>query len=135
MLVSIIIPTFNSAKFLSQTIESALNQTYKNTEIIIVDDNSTDKTVEIIKNYQNKNSKIKFYKIKNYKKTGSGSGSKPRNFGIKKSKGKYIAFLDSDDLWEKNKLQRQVETITPNTDISFTKCHYLHNQSKSKKIY
>ena len=83
MLVSIIIPTFNSAKFLSQTIESALNQTYKNTEIIIVDDNSTDKTVEIIKDYQNKNSKIKFYKIKNYKKTGSGSGSKPRNFGIK----------------------------------------------------
>ena len=54
MIVSIIIPTFNSAKFLSQTIESALNQTYKNTEIIIVDDNSTDKTVEIIKNYQNK---------------------------------------------------------------------------------
>ena len=135
MLVSIIIPTFNSAKFLSQTIESALNQTYKNTEIIIVDDNSTDKTVEIIKNYQNKNSKIKFYKIKNYKKTGSGSGSKPRNFGIKKSKGKYIAFLDSDDLWEKNKLQRQVETITPNTDISFTKCHYLHNQSKSKEKF
>ena len=135
MLVSIIIPTFNSAKFLSQTIESALNQTYKNTEIIIVDDNSTDKTVEIIKDYQNKNSKIKFYKIKNYKKTGSGSGSKPRNFGIKKSKGKYIAFLDSDDLWEKNKLQRQVETITPNTDISFTKCHYLHNQSKSKEKF
>ena len=117
MLISIVIPTFNSSKYLSQTIETALNQTYKNTEIIIVDDNSTDNTIKIIKNYQKKNSKIKFYKIKNKKNTGSGSGSKPRNIGIKKSKGKYIAFLDSDDLWDKNKLQRQMETISINTDI------------------
>ena len=54
MLISIVIPTFNSSKYLSQTIETALNQTYKNTEIIIVDDNSTDNTIKIIKNYQKK---------------------------------------------------------------------------------
>lgn len=135
MLISIVIPTFNSSKYLSQTIETALNQTYKNIEIIIVDDNSTDNTIKIIKNYQKKNSKIKFFKIKNKKNTGSGSGSKPRNIGIKKSKGKYIAFLDSDDLWDKNKLQRQLETISINTDISFTKCYYLQNKSKSKEKY
>jgi len=135
MLISIVIPTFNSSKYLSQTIETALNQTYKNTEIIIVDDNSTDNTIKIIKNYQKKNSKIKFYKIKNKKNTGSGSGSKPRNIGIKKSKGKYIAFLVSDDLWDKNKLQRQMETISINADISFTKCYYLQNKSKTKEKY
>tara|TARA_B100001564_G_C20658043_1_gene680206 strand:+ start:1063 stop:1947 length:885 start_codon:yes stop_codon:yes gene_type:complete len=94
---SIIIPTYNSLKTLDKTIRSVLNQTFKYYEIIVVDDGSTDNTCRKLKDY--KDTRIKLFKIER-----SGGPAKPRNFGISKSNSNWICFLDSDDLWEKNKL-------------------------------
>lgn len=103
-LVSIIIPTYNRANFLPQTIKSALQQTYQNTEILIIDDGSTDNTKQIVKKIQNKYKKIKYFWQKN-----SGGAAKPKNKGIKKSKGDYIAVLDSDDEYYPNKIEEQIK--------------------------
>jgi glycosyltransferase involved in cell wall biosynthesis len=104
-LVSIITPCFNSARFISQSIESVLNQTYKYFEMIIVDDCSTDGSNEIIKKYCRNDSRIKYYKTK----FTSGSPTIPRNIGIEKAKGRYIAFIDSDDIWLPSKLETQIK--------------------------
>jgi glycosyltransferase involved in cell wall biosynthesis len=98
MLVSIIIPTFNRAHTLQRAIDSVLEQTYTNWELIIIDNHSTDKTDSLIASFQN--SKINYLKISN-----DGIIAKSRNLGIKKSKGEIIAFLDSDDWWTKDKLK------------------------------
>jgi len=98
MLVSIIIPTFNRAHTLQRAIDSVLEQTYTNWELIIIDNHSTDKTDALIESCQN--SKINYLKIYN-----NGIIAKSRNLGIKKSKGEMIAFLDSDDWWTKDKLK------------------------------
>ena len=94
---SVVIPTFNMESFLRKSIKSVLNQSYKNFEIIVIDNFSKDNTKKLIKNFKNK--KIKFFQIKN-----GGVIGKSRNLGIKKSKGNWIAFLDADDLWLKNRL-------------------------------
>lgn len=95
---SIIIPTYNSSKTIEKTVRSVLNQSYKNFELIVVDDGSTDNTVAKLKNFRNP--KIKLFKIKK-----SGGPAKPRNYGINKSNSNWICFLDSDDTWERNKLK------------------------------
>ncbi|QPJ84751.1 glycosyltransferase family 2 protein [Sarcina sp. JB2] len=100
-LVSIIIPTYNREKLIQRSIDSVLNQTYKNIEIIIVDDNSTDNTYKVIKSYMEKYSFIKY--IKHSVNKGACVA---RNTGIKVAKGYYIAFLDSDDEWTENKLEK-----------------------------
>lgn len=102
-LVSVIIPVYNAEKTIYNAIESILRQTYKNVEIIIVNDGSIDKTLEILKNIKNE-------KIKIYTQENKGPAA-ARNFGIKNSSGYYIAFLDSDDVWLEDKLERQVELI------------------------
>ncbi|PJA97677.1 MAG: hypothetical protein CO128_11060 [Ignavibacteriales bacterium CG_4_9_14_3_um_filter_30_11] len=102
-IVSVVIPTFNSEKFIEETINSVLAQTLDNLEIIVVDDKSSDNTNVIIKKFKDKDERIKLYQIPH-----SGKPSVPRNFGVKKALGKYIAFLDSDDVWKKNKLEKQV---------------------------
>lgn len=96
---SVIIPTYNVEKFIDISISSVLNQTYKNYEIIIIDNYSKDKTESIVKKYKNK--KIKFFKIKNY-----GVIGRSRNYGLKKSIGNWIAFLDADDYWFSNRLEK-----------------------------
>ena len=102
---SIILPTYNRAStFLKEAIDSVFNQDYKNWELIIIDNNSSDNTLELIKKYNSE--KISIYSINN-----NGIIAKPRNLGIKKSKGDYIAFLDSDDYWYKNKLQKCINAI------------------------
>lgn len=98
--VSIIIPTLNSASTILPTLNSIINQTFKNWEIIVVDSNSRDNTRNLI--LSKKNKKIKFYNCKQKKL------SLVRLFGIEKAKGRYIAFCDSDDLWNKNKLYQQI---------------------------
>lgn len=100
-LVSVIIPTYNQPGFLVQAIESVLKQTYKNYEIIVIDDGSTDNTKEILDSYI-KNRKIK-YVYQNNKRQAAA-----RNTGILNSKGEFIAFLDHDDLWLPKKLELQV---------------------------
>lgn len=104
-LVSIIIPNFNTEKYLSETIESVLAQTYKNWELLIIDDNSTDKSVEIIKSYSDKYDNVLFFQTEE----NSGGPATPRNIGLDNAKGELIAFLDSDDTWFPDKLKYQIK--------------------------
>ena len=100
-LVSVIMPTYNHAKFLDKAIESVLSQTYKNFELIIIDNYSEDDTEKIVASY--KDDRIIYLKFRN-----NGIIAASRNHGIKHSHGEYIAFLDSDDFWHKQKLEKQL---------------------------
>jgi len=104
-LVSVIITTYNRAELICKTIDSILSQTYKNFELIIIDDGSTDNTKEVIKMYSD--SRLQYIKTDNW-----GGPARPRNIGIKKSSGQYIAFCDDDDIWLPEKLEEQVKAIT-----------------------
>ena len=104
-LVSVVIPAFNASEWIAETIESVIDQEYQNFEILVIDDGSTDNTEKIVSSFGPKVSY--YYKI-------NGGQSSARNFGIKNAKGKYIAFLDSDDLWFKQKLKLQIELLEQN---------------------
>tara|TARA_X000000950_G_scaffold179293_1_gene217514 strand:- start:241 stop:996 length:756 start_codon:yes stop_codon:yes gene_type:complete len=113
--ISIILPNYNSQKYLIKTIKSILNQSFKNWELIIVDDNSNFETINILHKLKN-NKKIKIFFLN--KNKGDGYC---RIFGIKKSKSKLIAFIDSDDIWKKNKLKIQYDFMKKNNfNFSFT---------------
>ncbi len=112
--VSVIITTYNMEKFIGKTLSSVLNQTYKNFEVILVDDSSEDKTLEIVKTYALKDDRIKYFMINH-----AGLPSVPRNFGISKSNSDLIAFLDGDDLWDKYKLQEQVIFFLKHPEMNF----------------
>lgn len=103
-LVSVITPNYNCASFIGETIESVLSQTYKNWEMLIIDDCSTDNSIEIIEEYIKKDIRIKLFKTR----CNSGSPIEPRNIGVKNAQGSFIAFLDSDDLWLPDKIERQL---------------------------
>ncbi len=107
-LVSIITPSYNTAKFIPDTIESVLAQTYTNWEMIIVDDCSTDNTDEVVKPYL-ADGRIRY--LKNPKNSGAAIS---RNYALREAKGKWIAFLDSDDLWESEKLHKQIKFMEDN---------------------
>lgn len=128
MSVSIITPTFNSERFIAETILSVQAQTYKDWEMIIVDDCSTDRTAEIVASFQGKDSRIKYL----YNSTNKGSAFS-RNIAIQKAKGKWIAFLDSDDLWHPEKLEKQIEFMTRN-DIHFSYTNYCEIDESSKEV-
>ena len=128
-LVSIITPSYNGEKYISKTIESVINQTYKNWEMIIVDDLSTDKTEHIVKSYQKNDKRIKFFKLEK-----KGGASVARNKAIEKSKGKYIAFLDSDDLWKKDKLEKQINFMEENK-IYFSYTDYEYIDKNGNLLY
>jgi glycosyltransferase involved in cell wall biosynthesis len=125
--ISVIITCFNSEKFLKETIQSVLNQTYKNFELIIVDDGSTDLTKKIVLDQKNNDKRIRIHFIKK----NSGTASIPRNLGAKMAKGKYLAFLDSDDLWQKDKLKTQIKKISKDTILSFSSSNYIDENSKN----
>ena len=115
-LISIIVPVYNSENFIKDTIKTVENQTYENWELLLVNDCSTDNSKKIIEEYEKKDKRIKLIDLKQ----NSGAAI-ARNTGIEMSKGKYIAFLDSDDLWEKEKLEKQIEFMKKNNSIfSFT---------------
>ncbi|WP_298222203.1 glycosyltransferase family 2 protein [Flavobacterium sp.] len=115
-LVSIITPTYNSEKFIAETITSAQNQTYSNWEMIIVDDCSTDQTEPIVLQFAASDNRIKFYKL--HKNAGAGVA---RNQAVSMAAGTYIAFLDSDDLWKPEKLQKQIDFLqTQNQSFTFS---------------
>ena len=122
--VDIILPNYNSANFLKETIQSIMNQSYKFWRLIIVDDCSNNKTKNILKKYA-KNKKIKIFWLK--KNKGAGFC---RNFAIKKSKSPYIAFIDSDDIWKNDKLETQIRFMETN-NYSFT---YTNYETFGKKI-
>ena len=106
-LVSIITPTYNCAKFIGATIESVLNQTYQNFEMIIVDDASKDNTEEVVKSFKDK--RIKYIRLS--KNSGPAVA---RNRAMEEARVKYMAFLDSDDLWKREKLEKQINFIKKN---------------------
>jgi teichuronic acid biosynthesis glycosyltransferase TuaG len=103
-LVSIITPCYNADKFIAETIESVLSQTYQNWEMLICDDCSTDNSVEIIRAYADKDSRIKLFKTPH----NTGTPAEPRNIAIDNAKGYCVAFLDADDVWLPNKLETEV---------------------------
>lgn len=102
--VSVITPAYNAERFIADTIESILNQTYQNFELIIVDDCSSDKTEQIIKDYMEKDDRIQYKKLK-----GNSGAAVVRNTAIEMSNGRYLAFLDSDDIWDNTKLEKQLD--------------------------
>ncbi len=107
--VSIIIPVYNAEKFIGKTIESVQAQTYKNWEIVIMNDKSTDRSYEIIKKYAEKDERIKT--VNTEKNMGVVKG---RNYLTDMSEGEYIAFLDADDYWKEDKLERQISFMKKN---------------------
>jgi len=107
--VSVVVPLYNKQNYIEQTLRSVMNQTYKNLECLIVDDGSTDNSVEIARKFIEDNQ----LPWSLYLQSNSGQ-TKARNHGIRESKGEYIAFLDSDDLWAPNKLELQVKAIEKN---------------------
>lgn len=109
-LVSIIIPTYNRADLIKETIKTVLNQSYQNFELLIVDDGSTDNTKEIVLS-------IKDDRINYIWQENSKLPAVPRNTGLKLARGEYIAFLDSDDLWFPQKIYIQMEVLKKNPDI------------------
>ena len=128
-LVSIIIPTYNREKLIDKTIYSIINQTYQNIEIIVVDDCSKDKTIDIVNGI--KDSRI-VYKVLD-KNQGAPAA---RNIGIQIATGDYIAFLDSDDRWEPNKLELQLNLIKskPNVGVVYTGIKVIDETSKTENV-
>ncbi len=125
--VSIILPNFNSAEYISSAIKSVINQSYKNWNLIIVDDCSNLKTKNILKKFKN-NKKIRFFWLK--KNRGAGYC---RNLAMRKTRAKFLAFIDSDDIWEKNKLKKQLNFMEKN-NLDFTYTNYKTFGLKSKKV-
>ena len=130
-LISIIINCHNASNYISKSINSVLKQTYQNWELIIYDNNSNDKTFTIIKKFL-KNKKIKYYKSKSFLNLYNA-----RNLAVKKTKGEFVAFLDSDDWWIKEKLKKQVNFLSKNKNINIIFSNlYLFDEIKNKtKIF
>lgn len=116
--VSIITPLYNSSEFLEQTIQSVVSQTYQSWEMIMVDDCSTDNSLEIAQRYAAKDKRIKVLQLKQ-----NSGAAVARNAAIEAATGRFIAFLDSDDLWVPEKLIKQVNFMVSN-DIDFSYCSY-----------
>ena len=125
--IDIILPNYNSSLFITETINSVLDQSYKNWKLIIVDDFSDKKTVNILKKITS-NKKVKVFLQK--KNRGAGFC---RNYAIKKSNSPFVAFIDSDDIWKKNKLKNQIDFMKKN-NFSFTYTNYETFGKKMKKI-
>jgi len=117
-LVSIIMPCYNAERYIAQSIESVLAQTYGNWELLITDDCSSDKSVEIIKKYCDKDNRINL--LVSEKNQGI---AKTRNLSIERAKGRFVAFLDSDDVWKSEKLEKQINFMLEN-DVAFTYSSY-----------
>lgn len=112
-LVSVIIPSYNSAQYLPEAIESVLTQTYRPLQVIVVDDGSTDDTARAVEPYRDR---IRFIQKSN------GGPASARNFGLKAVKGDWIAFLDADDVWLPQKLEKQMRVIEEHPEVGMVAC-------------
>ena len=131
-LVSIITPSFNSEKFIGDTIQSVQNQTYNNWEMIIVDDCSTDQTVSIINQFVVNDHRIRLFQLD--KNSGAGVA---RETALSKAKGDYISFLDADDLWKPLKLEKQLQFLMDTKShftFSFYDCIDEEGNSLNKRV-
>lgn len=127
-LVSIITPTWNCGRFIEEAIRSIQLQTYTNWEMIIADDCSTDNTQKVIEPFLQHDSRIRY--IRNEKNSGAAI---TRNYALREAKGRWIAFLDSDDLWSPNKLERQIKFMEKNK-YSFSYHDYVEIDENSNEI-
>ncbi len=148
VLVSVIMPLFNHEKYVSEAIESVLNQNFTDLELIIIDDCSRDRSKDIIKKYKVEDNRIKL--IFHEKNMGI---AKTTNEGLDVAKGKFIALIDSDDIWCERKLEKQLKVLkeddnlivwtegdvinekSEHAGITFTKMHYASNRKKSGNIF
>ena len=129
-LVSIIMPSYNTASFIAESIRSVQSQTYENWELLIVDDCSTDDTDEVVKPYLS-DERIKYFK--NEKNSGAAVS---RNRALTEAKGKWIAFLDSDDLWMPEKLSKQVEFMSEHGyHFSYTNYAEINSEGKRNGVF
>lgn len=120
LLVSIVLPTYNRAKYLDRAIQSVLDQTYTYWELIVIDNYSTDNTYKVISKFNDP--RIFYLKRKN-----NGVIAKSRNIGIRAAKGQWIAFLDSDDWWVNNKLKTCVDSVCKKTDLIYHDLKIISN--------
>lgn len=129
-LVSIILNCFNGEKFLKKTLDSIKLQSYKNWELIFIDNHSTDNSKLIFKSYKDK--RFKYFKTKKHLSLYSA-----RNFGVNKSKGDFISFIDADDWWIKNKIEKQITLFfkNHNLDIVFSNVFIYEEKNKKKKLF
>ena len=128
-LVSIITPTYNSAKFIAETIQSVQNQSYNNWEMIIVDDKSVDNTTAIIAQFSSQDQRIKLFQM-----TSNSGPAKARNVGIANAMGKYMTFLDADDLWFTDFIKNSIDTIKK-TAVPFVFSSYKRSNENLEFIY
>jgi len=126
-LVSIIIPLYNAEKFIKETIESALNQSYKNIEIIIIDDGSTDTSFTVAEKYKNE-----FVTVIKQPNRGASAA---RNHGLKLAKGDYIQFLDADDIIDINKIEYQINTLKSYSDLHLIGCNWRYFNKDVNNTY
>lgn len=128
-LVSIIMPSWNTDRFIAETIQSVLDQTYQNWELLIVDDCSTDNTDKVVESF--KDERIKYFH--NEKNSGAAL---TRNRAMREAQGEWIAFLDSDDLWMPEKLEKQISFMQKNNYVfSYTEYEKIDEESKPLNIY
>ena len=129
--MSIIMPSYNCGKYVEESIHSVQAQTYQNWEIIFMDDCSTDNTISIVSALRDNDKRIQLYQ------NSSNSGAAvTRNNALRKAKGKWIAFLDSDDLWELTKLEKQIKFMEDNSyAFSYTGYQEIDDNSKSTGIF
>ena len=128
-LVSIIMPSWNTDRFIAETIQSVIDQTYQNWELLIVDDCSTDNTDEVVASF--KDDRIKYFH--NEKNSGAAL---TRNRAMREARGEWIAFLDSDDLWMPEKLEKQIAFMKDNGyTLSYTEYEKIDEDSKPLNIY
>lgn len=123
--VSVIISTYNRARLLKRAIESVLNQTFQDFELIVVDDGSIDSTKKVVTGYK---------EVKYVYQENSGGAAKPKNTGIKMAQGRYIAILDDDDEWLPSKLEKQVRFLEEHSEIDVVGCNILINGKTKYKI-
>ncbi len=129
-LVSVIMPSWNTGEYIAKSIQSVIDQTYKNWELIIVDDCSTDNTDEVVKTFL-KDRRIIY--LKNEKNQGAAI---TRNRAIREAQGEWIAFLDSDDLWDSKKLEKQLRYMIDNEyDLSYTEYEKIDENDRLINVY
>jgi len=116
-LVSVVIPAYNAERYLRETIESALGQTWRNLECIVIDDGSTDATPDVVASFTDN-------RLRYYRKQNEGTVSAARNRGIELASGQFIAFLDSDDVWLPGKLEAQIALFLGRPDLGVVYCAY-----------
>ena len=128
-LVSIIMPSYNTEAFIKETIQSVLNQTYTNWELLIVDDCSSDSTIKVIEQFQDDN------RIRLLQNETNQGAALSRNRALREARGRWIAFLDSDDLWYPEKLEKQIDFMERNQIFfSYTECEKVDENGKSLGI-